>query len=50
MNRSGAALASLRADPSFTPARDLLVLVDDFPDPLGTFRLRPDGSAGGTTG
>ena len=50
MNRSGAALASLRADPSFTPARDLLVLVDDFQIPLGTFRLRPDGSAGGHNG
>jgi len=50
MNRSGAALASLRADPSFTPARDLLILVDDFQIPLGTFRLRPDGSAGGHNG
>ncbi len=50
MNRSGAALASLRADPAFTPARDLLILVDDFQIPLGTFRLRPDGSAGGHNG
>jgi PTH1 family peptidyl-tRNA hydrolase len=50
MNRSGAALASLRADPTFTPARDLLILVDDFQIPLGTFRLRPDGSAGGHNG
>ena len=50
MNRSGAALASLRTDPSFTPARDLLVLVDDFQIPLGTFRLRPDGSVGGHNG
>ncbi len=50
MNRSGAALASLRADPTFTPARDLLVLVDDFQIPLGTFRFRPDGSAGGHNG
>jgi len=30
MNRSGAALASLRADPAFNPTTDLLVLVDDF--------------------
>ncbi len=50
MNRSGAALASLRADPTFTPSRDLLILVDDFQIPLGTFRLRGDGSAGGHNG
>jgi PTH1 family peptidyl-tRNA hydrolase len=50
MNRSGAALASLRADPTFTAARDLLILVDDFQIPLGTFRLRPEGSAGGHNG
>jgi len=50
MNRSGAALASLRAEPTFSPARDLLILVDDFQIPLGTFRLRSDGSAGGHNG
>ena len=50
MNRSGAALASLRADPAFTPASDLLILVDDFQIPLGTFRLRASGSAGGHNG
>jgi peptidyl-tRNA hydrolase, PTH1 family len=50
MNRSGAALASLRADPSFVPATDLLVLVDDFQIPCGTFRLRPEGSSGGHNG
>jgi PTH1 family peptidyl-tRNA hydrolase len=50
MNRSGAALASLRADPTFAPARDLLILVDDFNIPLGTYRLRPAGSAGGHNG
>ena len=50
MNRSGAALASLRADPSFDAGRDLLILVDDFQIPLGTFRFRPDGSAGGHNG
>ena len=50
MNRSGAALASLRADPSFDPARDLLILVDDFAIPAGTFRLRTEGSAGGHNG
>jgi PTH1 family peptidyl-tRNA hydrolase len=50
MNRSGAALASLRALPSFNPATDLLVLVDEFQLPVGTFRLRPQGSAGGHNG
>jgi PTH1 family peptidyl-tRNA hydrolase len=50
MNRSGAALASLRADPTFTPTRDLLILVDDFQIPLGTFRFRTEGSAGGHNG
>ena len=50
MNRSGSALASLRADPAFEAARDLLILVDDFQIPLGTFRFRPDGSAGGHNG
>ncbi len=50
MNRSGAALASLRADASFDPTRDLLILVDDFQIPVGTFRFRPDGSAGGHNG
>ena len=50
VNRSGAALASLRADPTFDPARDLLVAVDDFNIPLGTFRLRSEGSAGGHNG
>lgn len=50
MNSSGAALASLRADPAFDPARDLLILVDDFAIPTGTFRLRGEGSAGGHNG
>lgn len=50
MNRSGAALASLRADPAFVPASDLLILVDDFQIPCGTFRLRPEGSSGGHNG
>jgi PTH1 family peptidyl-tRNA hydrolase len=50
MNRSGAALASLRADPTFDPAHDLLILVDDFAIPCGTFRLRAEGSSGGHNG
>src|SRR6266536_506201 len=47
---SGADLTSLRADPTFDPSRDLLILVDDFNIPAGTFRLRADGSAGGHNG
>lgn len=50
MNRSGAVLAPLRAHPSFEPDRDLLVLVDDVALPLGRFRLRGQGSAGGHNG
>ena len=50
MNRSGAALASLRAAPGFDPARDLLILVDEFALPTGTFRIRGSGSAGGHNG
>jgi PTH1 family peptidyl-tRNA hydrolase len=50
MNRSGAALASLRSLPGFDPANDLLVLVDDFAFSLGRFRLRGAGSAGGHNG
>ena len=50
MNSSGAALASLRADPTFNPASDLLILVDEFRIPAGTFRLRGEGSAGGHNG
>jgi peptidyl-tRNA hydrolase, PTH1 family len=50
MNRSGAALAPLRALPDFDPAADLLILVDDVALPLGTFRLRGAGSTGGHNG
>ncbi len=50
MNRSGAALAPLRAFPGFDPAHDLLVLVDDVALPAGRFRLRGAGSAGGHNG
>ena len=50
MNRSGAALAPLRSLPDFDPARDLLILVDEFALPLGAFRLRGAGSAGGHNG
>jgi PTH1 family peptidyl-tRNA hydrolase len=50
MNRSGAALAPLRALSGFDPAADLLVLVDDVALPVGKFRLRGAGSAGGHNG
>jgi len=50
MNRSGTALAPLRSLPGFDPATDLLILVDDFALPLGRFRLRGAGSAGGHNG
>lgn len=50
MNRSGTALASLRAAPTFDPAADLLVLVDDVALDVGRFRLRGAGSAGGHNG
>lgn len=50
MNRSGAALAPLRSLPGFDPAQDLLVITDDFALPLGRFRLRGAGSAGGHNG
>ena len=50
MNRSGAALMPLLADPAFDPARDLLVLVDDVATDLGRFRLRGAGSSGGHNG
>ena len=50
MNRSGAALAPLLARPDFDPASDLLILVDEVALPLGRYRLRGAGSAGGHNG
>jgi peptidyl-tRNA hydrolase, PTH1 family len=50
MNRSGAAIASLRGLPEFDPSQHLLILVDDVALTLSRFRLRGAGSAGGHNG
>ncbi len=50
MNRSGAALAALRSLPGFDPSQHLLILVDEVALPIGRFRLRGAGSAGGHNG
>jgi len=50
MNRSGAAVVPLRTLPGFDPSQQLLILVDDVALPLGRFRLRGAGSAGGHNG
>ena len=50
MNRSGAAVAPLRTLPDFDPSQHLLILVDDVALPVGRFRLRGAGSAGGHNG
>lgn len=50
MNLSGAALVSYLRRPTFSPATDLLVIVDDVALPVGRFRLRAQGSHGGHNG
>ena len=50
MNRSGAAVAPLRTHPDFDPSKHLLVIVDDVALPVGRFRLRGAGTAGGHNG
>lgn len=50
MNRSGTPVAEVMGFYKMSPALDLLVLVDDYALPLGTIRLRGEGSAGGHNG
>ncbi len=50
MNRSGAAISPLRTLAGFDPSQHLLILVDDVALPVGRFRLRGAGSAGGHNG
>lgn len=50
MNLSGQVLRPYLRRPFWTAARDLLVVVDDVALPVGRFRLRARGSAGGHNG
>ena len=50
MNLSGAALIPWARRPTWSPATDLLVVVDEVALPIGTIRLRARGSPGGHNG
>ena len=50
MNLSGAVLAPYLRHPFWSARADLLVVVDEFALPVGRYRLRPQGSAGGHNG
>ena len=50
MNLSGQALKNYARRPFWSPARDLLVVVDEVQIPVGRFRIRARGSAGGHNG
>ena len=50
MNLSGEALVPYLRDERFAPPTDLLVVVDDVALPIGRFRIRAEGSAGGHNG
>lgn len=49
-NLSGAVLRPYLRKPFWAPATDLLVVCDDVALPVGRFRVRPQGSAGGSNG
>ena len=50
MNLSGQALKNYARRPFWSPGKDLLVVVDEVQIPVGRFRLRARGSAGGHNG
>jgi PTH1 family peptidyl-tRNA hydrolase len=50
MNLSGPVLKNYVRRPSWIPATDLLVVVDEVQLPVGRFRIRARGSAGGHNG
>jgi peptidyl-tRNA hydrolase, PTH1 family len=50
MNLSGAVLKNYLRRPFWAPSKDLLVVVDEVQLPVGRFRIRARGSAGGHNG
>src|SRR5690349_3916565 len=50
MNLSGEVLRSYKRRPFFAIANDILVLVDEVAFPVGRYRFREKGSAGGHNG
>lgn len=50
MNLSGQVLKNYLRRPFWSPSKDLLVVVDEVQLPVGSFRLRARGSAGGHNG
>jgi len=50
MNLSGQALRNFVRRPFWSPAKDLLIVVDEVQLPVGRIRMRPRGSAGGHNG
>ncbi len=50
MNHSGESVAALVREFQVDPARELLILYDELAFPLGTIRIKPEGSANGHNG